>query len=617
MVKQGNPNPTIHSGQDATTAEAVVASPFLVVALGASAGGMETLRELFSRIPETTAAAFVVIAHLSPEQPSLLTKILGESTRLVVVEATDGMVLQANRVHVIPSTADLVVKDDILELIPRAKTSGLHLPIDAFFESLAMDAKARAVGVILSGSGSDGTLGLQAIKAEGGIAMAQSPRSAHFPSMPEAALAAEVVDYCGSAEDLANEIVRLSQDPHAARVLSSPPRELGQAQNAAITMILAAVRQHTGVDFSGYKRSTVLRRIERRMLLRQKRDLADYPATVEQDPEEARALARDILIHVTSFFRDPAAFDALKQRVLEPLAKQRSEDECIRIWVPGCATGEEAFALVICLLEALDGRSSQPSIKLFGTDLSDAAIEAARTGVYPEAAVVGVSPERRARFFEATDAGYRVSPSVRDLCVFVKHDLTCDPPFAKLDLISCRNVLIYFDAELQRQVVPMLHYCLNRSGYLFLGQSETITGFRDLFESEDSEHRIFCKLGDSRGLLHALRAGRDPDVKLVEPRPVDRRQTARDAQRQADHILLTRYTPPGVIVNGALEIVQFRGRTGEYLEPPLANRSRTCCEWRAEAWLPICTSSSTKPRHRRPARAARAFPSTWGPRRGP
>jgi two-component system, chemotaxis family, CheB/CheR fusion protein len=542
---------------------------FPVVALGASAGGLEALRYLFSRLPEESGMAFVVIQHLDPERPSMLTKVLEGKTRLSVVEATSGMALEPDRVHVIPSGADLTVRDGILALVPRQRTGRLHLPIDSFFRSLAADAGGRAIGVILSGSGADGTEGLRAIKAEGGITIAQEPDSAQFPSMPEAAITAGVVDFRGSPEAISSELTRLSRHPYVAvERAEGDAAELGAGQDKSLALILAALRRHAGVDFSGYKRTTVLRRIERRMALRHVNAIGEYARALENDPEEGLALARDMLIHVTAFFRDPDAFEALKEHVFEKLAKRKRPDDSIRIWVPGCATGEEVYALVIGLLESLDGKENQRSIKVFGTDLSDEAIDVARLGVYPESALAGVSPERLARFFERTDAGYRIGRRVRDLCVFVKHDLTRDPPFATLDLISCRNVLIYFDADLQRRVIPMLHYCLKPEGVLFLGQSEAITGFRDLFESVDKVHRIFVKSGESQRLLHPLRAGWDSEVKLADRRPLERRQNAREAQRQADHLMLTRYAPPGVIVNSRLEIIQFRGRTGTYLEPP-------------------------------------------------
>lgn len=560
------------------------AAPFPVVAIGASAGGLEAMRQLFAHVPADSGMGFVVIQHLDPDRPSMLTQVLGKATRLSVVEATDGMRVEPDRVHVIPSGADLTIQHGTLALGRRQTTGRLHLPIDTFFRSLAEDGKDRAIGVVLSGSGADGTEGLRAIKAEGGIAIVQEPESAHFRSMPESAITAEVVDFRGTPEGIANELARLGQHPYVA-VPSRAESEAEEPETDAdrgLGTVIRLVREHAGIDFSGYKRTTVMRRIERRMALRRAGALGEYARVIRDDPGEARALAQDMLIHVTSFFRDPEAFAALKEQVFGELAQRKQDDEAIRIWVPGCSTGEEAYGLTICLLESLAGRERNLAIKVFGTDLSERAIDTARRGFYTEAALAEVSPERLSRFFERAEGGYRVGKQVRDLVVFVKHDLTRDPPFAKLDLISCRNVLIYFDAELQRRVIPMLHYCLAKQGHLFLGKSETITGFRDLFAFVDKENRIFVKLGESTRLVYPLPAGREAEAKMTETRPAARQQPAREAQRQADHLLLSRYAPPGVLVNERLEIVQFRGRTGDYLEPapgqPQANVLRMARE---------------------------------------
>ena len=561
-------------------APAGASSPFPIVALGASAGGLEALRQLFSQLQAKSGMSFVVIQHLDPARPSILTSVLAGITDLPVVEARNDMPAEPDRVHVIPSDSDLAIQGGVLRLMPRRMTGRLHLPIDSFFRSLAPDAKGRAIGVVLSGSGNDGTEGLRAIKAEGGITMAQEPESAQFKSMPESAIAAGVVDFQGDPETSAAELTRLSRHPHVAsdtRPEVEPP-EPEIKQEKSLARVFSALRRHVEIDFSGYKRTTLLRRIERRMTIRHDRALAEYADALQSDPEEARTLAGEMLIQVTSFFRDPDAFEALKEQVFTELIRRKGTGETIRIWVPGCSTGEEAYALIICLLESMGDAEKNLSIKLFGTDLSEEAIDAARLGVYREPALVDVSPERLSHFFERVEGGHRIGKLVRDLCVFVKHDLTRDPPFAKLDLISCRNVLIYFDAELQRRVVPMLHYCLNPNGYLFLGQSETITGFRDLFTPVDKTHRIFVKTGKPQRLIYPFTGGRESEARLGDTRPPERGQRAREAQRQADHLLLARYSPPGAIVNDRLEIIQFRGRTGAYLEPapgqPQANLLR-------------------------------------------
>jgi two-component system CheB/CheR fusion protein len=540
-----------------------------VVGIGASAGGLEALRQLFIDLPDDTGLAFVVIQHLDPDRPSMLTSVLGGDVRMPVVEVTDGMRAAPDRVHVIPPHADISIARGILGLVPRPQERKLHLPIDSFFQSLADDQPNRAIGVVLSGSGSDGTEGLRAIKAAGGITFAQDSESAQFRSMPESAVAAGVVDFRLSPRGIAGELARLVHDPYlvADEVHDAGADETPSDEPGVLASALAAVRRHARIDFTGYKRPTVMRRITRRMALRDRRSLREYADVLAQDPREAKALAEDILIHITCFFRDPAAFEALEQQVFPELRARAEADEAIRVWVPGCSTGEEAYSLAICLLELMDGQHGG-SIRIFGSDLSERAIETARAGVYPESRLEKVSPERLSRFFERCEGGYRVSKQVRELCVFVKHDLTRDPPFARLDFISCRNVLIYFDSELQRRILPILHHCLNKPGYLFLGGSEAIGGFGDLFVPLDKDHRIFLKIGESRRMVFPVALGREVEGRMQHSAPAERAQPAREAQKLAEHLLLARYAPPGVIVNDRGEIIQFRGRTGAFLEAP-------------------------------------------------
>ena len=544
-------------------------SPFPIVGLGASAGGLEAIRRLLGLLPAGIGVALVVIQHLDPDRPSLLTSVLAGATPLAVVEAASGMRVERDHIYVIPSGADLSIHRGVLTLGPRRMSRGLHLPIDSFFGALAEDQHRRAIGVVLSGSGADGTEGLRAIKAAGGIAIVQSPGSAQFPSMPESALAAGIADFAATPEGIAREIERLSRHPYVAAgtaAASAEPARDRPGDERGLAAVLALVRHDTGIDFSGYKRTTVRRRIERRMALRRTASLSEYAGALRIDSAEALSMARDMLIHVTSFFRDAEAFDALEQHVFRELAKTKQEGSSIRIWVPGCSTGEEVYSIAIRLLEALGDPAQHLSIKIFGSDLSGEAVEAARAGFYSEAALAEVSPVRLSRFFDRGEGGYRIGKRIRDLCIFVRHDLTRDPPFAKLDLICCRNLLIYLDADLQRRVVPVLHYCLVRPGYLFLGQSEAIVGFRDLFAPLDKEHRIFMKVGDSQRMSYPVTSGRQ-----VEPTAIrassDRPLPGREAQRQAD-LLLARFAPPGVLVNEHLEVIQFRGRTGAYLESP-------------------------------------------------
>jgi two-component system, chemotaxis family, CheB/CheR fusion protein len=540
------------------------AAPAIVV-IGASAGGLEAMKELFGALPADTGMAFVVIQHLDPGSPSMLSSLLAGDIQMPVTEMTGRTRVASNHVYVIPPDADLTIRQEYISLVPRRKTRKLHLPIDSFCHALAEDVAGRAIGVVLSGSASDGTEGLRAIKAAGGITFAQSPDSAQFRSMPESAINSGVADFCLRPEEIARELARLSRDPYLAPARG--PADRG-SDDDSLPAVLAALRQHTHLDFRDYKRPTVMRRIARRMALRGPDSVKEYAETLRGDPGESNLLAEDILIHVTAFFRDAAAFESIKQRVLPKLLEHKQDNGEIRIWVAGCSTGQEAFSLGICLTEFLTDQNKHVSIKIFGSDLSERAVTKARAGIYEEADLEGVSPERLARFFERSEGRYRISKQIRDLCVFVRHNLTQDPPFARLDLISCRNTLIYFDGELQQRILPLLHHCLNKPGYLFLGSSEGIRTFNDLFTPVDKKHRIFEKMGESRGIEYPLALGREAEPRLPSFQPVAPPQPARDAQRQADHLLLARYAPPGVIVDERLEVVQFRGHTGRVLEPP-------------------------------------------------
>jgi two-component system CheB/CheR fusion protein len=544
-------------------------SPFPIVGLGASAGGLEAIRRLLGQLPAEIGVALVVIQHLDPDRPSLLTSVLAGTSPLAVVEAVSGMRVERNHVYVIPSGADLTIHGGSLMLGPRRMSGGLHLPIDTFFRALAEEQSRRAIGVVLSGSGADGTEGLRAIKAAGGIAIVQSPSSAQFPSMPESAMAAGVVDLAAPPDGIAREIERLSRHPYIVEgtVAASPSVRDRLDDERDLAGVLDLVRHVTGIDFSGYKRTTVRRRIERRMALRRAASLGEYADAMRSDSAEAQSMARDMLIHVTAFFRDAEAFDALELHVFRELASSKEDGSTIRIWVPGCSTGEEVYSVAICLLEALGDRAQQVSIKIFGSDLSGEAVEVARAGLYSNSALTEVSPARLSRFFDRAEGGWRIGKRIRDLCIFVRHDLTRDPPFAKLDLICCRNLLIYLDADLQRRVIPMLHYCLAKPGHLFLGQSEAIVGFRDLFAPLDKEHRIFTKIGDSSRMTHTIRSGRQFEAATTRASS-DRPFPGREAQRQADYLLLARFAPPGVLVDESLEILQFRGHTGAFLASP-------------------------------------------------
>ena len=547
-------------------AEALAARP-PVIGVGASAGGIDAVSQLLRRVPADTGLAFVVIQHLAPRRPSQLTGLLARTTDMSVVEAEDGTRPEANHVYVIPPGVEMALRDGRLALAATERARRPPRSIDLFFRSLAEEEGGRAIAVLLSGTGSDGTEGLRAIRAQGGIALVEDPARARFPGMPQSAIAAGAADRVLGIDELADELVELSR----AAVLRSlhpagaHPDPL-DGQDALLAEIFALVRGASGVDFSEYKATTFRRRLARRMLIRRSATPADYRELLRAEPDEVIALGRDILIHVTEFFRDPAAFEALAGQVVPDILERHRDGTPIRIWVPGCSTGEEVYSIAICLLEALGDRPDEVPIQIFGTDLSEEMIERARAGTYPEAAVHGLGEERLLRFFSHTEAGYRVGKAIRSLCVFVKHDLTRDPPFVRLDLISCRNVLIYFSASLQRRVVPLFHYCLNPGGFLMLGHAEAIAGFRGLFDSVDKTSKLFRKIGDSRGLSASL---------AMWERVIDSGGSAAraplpflpsDVQRQADSVILGRYAPPGALVDERFDVIHLRGQTAPFLE---------------------------------------------------
>jgi two-component system CheB/CheR fusion protein len=510
--------------------------------------------------------ALVLIQHLDPTHTSFLREALVKATAMPVLHAEDGMRVEPGHVYVIPPNTCLGIRDGKLTVEPRPDDPRVrHLPIDFFFRALAVERGNHAIGVVLSGTASDGSEGLKAIKEASGITFAQEPRSAKFGEMPQNAINAGVVDFNLPIHELASELVRLIHHPYVV----GPESAKAVHDAAVLKKIFAIVQNATRVDFSEYKAPTFDRRLARRMALSRVDALPAYLTLLEEKPEEVLALYEDCLIHVTSFFRDPEVFEGLKATVFPAILKAKAESAPIRMWVAGCSTGEEVYSLGIALLEFL-GDSRRP-IQLFGTDLSSKVIEAARAGVYHDSAVRDLSEERRRRYFTKTDRGYRINKNVRDLCVFVQHDLARDPPFSRLDLVSCRNVLIYFDQALQKRVVPTFHYALIQPGFLLLGRAENVAGFRQLFEPVDKANKTFARTAVRSALRFARRLdAQRPELRSNRPGSGDdagRPTRAVDLSKRLDRLLLDRYAPPGVVVNDSMEIVQYRGQTGAYLEP--------------------------------------------------
>jgi two-component system CheB/CheR fusion protein len=567
MAKRKRDNPQPLDGGQAN-------SPFPVVGIGASAGGLEAFSQMLHALPVDTGMAFVLVQHLSPTHASLLAEILSKTTEIRVTEVQDEPRVEPNRVYVIPPNRNMILSRGVLQLLPREEARGQHRPIDFFFHSLAEDQKDRAIGVILSGTATDGTLGLEEIKAEGGITFAQDD-TAQQDSMPRSAIASGCVDFVLSPAEIAKEIGRISRHPYVAAARRKAP-VAGQDASALPDNILETVRRVTGVDFTRYKATSVNRRINRRMILHKIAGVQEYARFLRETPGEAEALYQDILIPVTRFFRDPEAFEALKATVLPKLFKDRSPGEPLRVWVLGCSTGQEAYSLAILFVEFAEATGSQLPIQVFATDLNAAGIDKARAGVYPPSITHDVSPERLRRFFSEVNGGYRISKTIRDLCVFARHNVLTDPPFSQIDLISCRNLLIYLEPALQQKVLPLLHYALKPAGFLFLGSSETIGSYRDLFEAADARHKSYAKKPSARRMTFGQaarsrqgrgRLGGGPDPS--EPARADAQtpQGVQAVQKEADRILLARYVPPSVLVDTDLEILQFRGDTGPYLAP--------------------------------------------------
>ena len=542
--------------------------PFPIVGIGASAGGLEAFTQLLGALPLDTGLAFVLVQHLDPKHESMLTTLLSRATPLPIHEARDGMRLEANHIYVIPPNTNLAVLHGRLSLMPRTETRGMHLPVDYFFRSLAADQQGRAIGVILSGTASDGTEGLRAIKAEGGLTFAQDEKSAKYNGMPHSAIAAGVVDFVLPPAGIARELARLGRHPYVALPAAAKAEDPLPESGEDLNKVFILLRSATGVDFSLYKPTTLKRRIARRMVLHKVESLVNYVRYLKQTPGELDALYQDLLINVTSFFREPEAFEALKKTVFPKLLKDRPPRTPVRVWVPGCSTGEEAYSIAIALIEFLGTKGASVAVQVFATDISEPAIDKARAGIYPSGIAADVSAARLRRFFVQHDGGFQISKAVRDLCVFARQDVTKDPPFSKLDLISCRNLLIYFGPELQKRVIPMFHYALKPDGLLLLGGSETIGGFADLFALADRKHKLYTRKPAAHRLELALPLPSRLEEKEEPGQTVAPMSAAGfDYQKEADRIVLGKYTPPGVVVNEELDILQFRGHTGPYLEP--------------------------------------------------
>ncbi|MHB9037529.1 MAG: chemotaxis protein CheB [Armatimonadota bacterium] len=544
----------------------IIDGPSYIVAVGGSAGGLEAFERFFAGIPPNTGMAFVVIQHLDPTHKALMPELLQRSIEMPVRQIEDGMVVEANHIYVIPPNTDLSISDGRLRLSEPSAAHGQRLPIDSFFQSLAAERGDKSIAVIVSGMGTDGTLGLKAIKEVSGVVLVQSPDSAKFDGMPRSAIGTGQVDCVASIDDLPKELIAyVNHVPRLRKEIS----ESDDHPHGALQKILRLLTTRTGHDFSLYKKSTLYRRIEKRAGLHQIGGISEYASYVEQSPEEMDALFRELLIGVTRFFRDPEAFEYLQDKVIPDLVKSAAQGCSIRVWVPACSTGEEAYSLAILLRECLDRLRPDAGIKLqiFATDIDERAIEVARKGLYPANITSDVSSERLERFFAKVDSGYVVGKLIRETVVFAPQNLTADPPFTKMDMVSCRNLLIYFSPELQRKVLPIFHHALNPNGILFLGTAEGIGSLEELFSTIDGKWKVFRRKEMAATQTRLMKIPfRAPFVETPEVENLEM-DTTMDVKEALRRTLLERYAPPSVVVTTDGDIVLVSGRTGKYLEP--------------------------------------------------
>jgi len=539
---------------------------FPVVGIGASAGGLEAFKKLVKAIPQNSGIAYILVQHLHPDHSSALPEILQRETGVPVSEISDNVKVEPNHVYVIPSNKMLVATDGILQLSPRPSKDQKNMPIDIFFTSLAEVHQSHAIGIVLSGNGADGTLGLKNIKEHGGITFAEDLDSAAYDSMPQNAIKAGVVDFILFPEKIPKQLLKLNS---TFKMLPSDddgtPAKLTEEES--FKQIFSSLRLSNGVDFTYYKQSTIHRRILRRMIICKFEKIADYVALLKQSKPEQDLLFNDILIPVTSFFRDPKIFENVCKAVLPELIENKSNINPLRIWVAGCSSGKEAYSIAMCIYEYLSDRISTVRVQIFATDLSEKSIAKARLGIYNKNEMEGVSEERIRQFFIKSNGSYQVKKTIRDLCVFATHNFLKDPPFAKIDLISCRNVLIYLEPFLQKKAFTVFHYALNQKGYLWLGKSETTGPSSEFFLPFGKKDKVFTRKSFPGKSMNVASESREETLsnKDYSLRIPERKRD--DFQKDADDILLSKYTPPGVIVNEQFDIVQFRGSTGDFLEP--------------------------------------------------
>ncbi|MGZ7043884.1 MAG: chemotaxis protein CheB, partial [Methanobacterium sp.] len=540
---------------------------FPIVGIGSSAGGLEALEKLFNNMPADTGIGFVLIQHLDPSHESTMAELIARFTEMDVHVIQDDMPVQPNKVYVIPPNKDLMIDNGVLNLIKPLEPHGFRRPIDLFFQALADDQQDNAIGIILSGFGSDGTKGLAAIKSSGGMIIAQDPNTASSDGMPSNAIATDLVDYVAPPQKIP-EYLRSYVQRMKKRL---PVKLIGMDKNTVNSRqkILILVKKRTGHDFSLYKESTINRRIGRRMAVLQIENITNYLEYIQKNPYEANVLFKEFLINVTSFFRDPEAFESFKKDVTSELLEKKADGGTLRIWVPGCSTGEEIYSIAIIIEEYMDNSKKMFDVQLFGTDIDKDAIEMARTGTYPPTISSEITPERLGKFFSKSDSSYRINKNIREMVIFAPHDLLKDPPFINLDIISCRNVLIYMNKEAQKKLLSSFSYGLKQNGILFIGPSESIGPLIDSFKSLDNKWKIYKNIsshGFRKDLIkypHSELQYGSSDIQIIEKNWESEPEMAQTVEK----MIMENYAPSSAVINKQGNIVYIYGRVGKYLEP--------------------------------------------------
>jgi len=570
-AKQANPG---SSGGRKLPGESETGTPpagsFPILGLGASAGGLDALKQFFKAMPPDSGMAFLVVMHLDPDHASILPELIAKHTAMEVAAASDKTDVKPNRVYVNPPNKDLALfKGKVLLLDPQSPR-GQRLPIDFFFRQLSQDQGEMAGCIIMSGTGSDGSLGLQDIKGAGGLVLVQEPASAKYDGMPSSAISTGLVDLVLPPDQMPTKLIRYFQSPHAATAQDARSSQPNGSAEDPVQKVLVLLRDRVGHDFSYYKPSTIIRRIQRRMSLQQISEIEKYLRYVRANAGELDALFKDLLIGVTGFFRDPQAFEAVKEKVLPRLLKQLKPKQALRVWVPGCSTGEEVYSLLIIIKECLAKAGKDVPLQVFGTDIDKTALDKARAGLYPASIAPDLGPERLARYFNDEHGFFRVSKELRDPVVFSVQDVMKDPPFSKLDLLCCRNLLIYLDASAQKKLLPLFHYTLKPEGVLFLGSSESIGGFADLFKVWDKKWKIYSRKPTSEAIRQIIDFPTGPVTRdsaggaRTQALPI---ADNADLEKETRALLLSEFSPATVIVDQNGEVQYIHGHTGKFLEP--------------------------------------------------